>query len=149
MPPFVLRAMGAILFCAASVYGIAYADLTIRARSAYLEGEKYLEWDRRPELKKAQLDLELSRRQGELRKRFAAGAELEQRLALAVFERDEAVKESSLKYAYVWFQTAVELFSPPESKWVVLSREKMALAKGLWKKELALKKIPYQDYMLE
>ncbi len=59
------------------------------------------------------------------------------------------MKESSLKYAYVWFQTAVELFSPPESRWVVLSRQKMAVAKELWKKELAAKKIPYQDYMLE
>ena len=59
------------------------------------------------------------------------------------------MKESSLKYAYVWFQTAVELFSPPESRWVALSREKMVLAKELWKKELDAKKIPYQDYMLE
>ena len=35
--------------------------------------------------------------------------ELAQRLALAKFSRDEAVAESSLKYAYVWYQTAVEL----------------------------------------
>jgi hypothetical protein len=59
------------------------------------------------------------------------------------------MKESSLKYAYVWFQTAVELFSPPESRWVIRSRKRMAVVKGLWKKELDAKRISYQDYMLE
>ena len=116
-------------------------------------GEKYLEWDRHPELKAAYLDHVLAEKQARLQGERAAGrltaAELEQRLALARFERDEAMKESSLKYAYVWFQTAVELFSPPESRWVIRSRQQMAAAKELWKKELDAKKIPYQDYMLE
>ncbi|MBI5242004.1 MAG: hypothetical protein HY926_16140 [Elusimicrobia bacterium] len=147
------RGLLTVLACAAAVAGMVYADLWLRARSAYLEGEKYLEWDRRPELKVAHLDRQLAEKAARQRAERAAGRfapeELEQRLALARFERDEAMKESSLKYACVWFQTAVELFSPPESRWVVLSRRRMAEAKELWKKELAAKKIPYQDYMLE
>lgn len=141
------------LGCGAFIYAAAYADLVLRARSAYLEGEKYLEWDRKPELKKAALDAELADAEARIKARAAdeklSPALLEQRLRLARFERDERFKESSVKYAYVWFQTAAELFSPPESKWVRLSREKMVLAKELWKKELDAKKIPYQDYMLE
>ena len=147
------RKLLTLLACVAAVYGMVYADVWLRARSAYLEGEKYLEWDRRPELKAADLDRMLAEKGARLQAERTAGritaAELEQRLSLARFERDEAMKESSLKYAYVWFQTAVELFSPPESRWVILSRQKMPVAKELWKKELTAKKIPYQDYMLE
>jgi hypothetical protein len=142
-----------VLACVLAVYGMVYADVWLRARSAYLEGEKYLEWNRRPELKAAYLDRVLAEKQARLQGDRAAGRitapELAERLALARFERDEVVKESSLKYAYVWFQTAVELFSPPESRWVIRSRRQMAVAKELWKKELDAKKIPYQDYMLE
>jgi hypothetical protein len=142
-----------VLACVLAVYGMVYADVWLRARSAYLEGEKYLEWDHRPDLKAAYLDRVLAEKQARLKDDQASGrisaAELDERLVLARFERDEAMKESSLKYAYVWFQTAVELFSPPESRWVIRSRRQMAVAKGLWKKELDAKKIPYQDYMLE
>ena len=142
-----------VLACILAVYGMVYADVWLRARSAYLEGEKYLEWDRHPELKAAYLDQALAEKQARLLAERAAGGitaeQLSQRLALARFERDEAMAESSLKYAYVWFQTAGELFSPPESRWVIRSRRQMASAKELWKKELDAKKIPYQDYMLE
>lgn len=138
---------------ALTVYAVAYVDLVLRARSAYNEGEKYLAWDRDPALKKAFFDSALAEKEARLRKDASAGqltqAELDERLELARFERDQRVQESSLKYSYVWFQTAVELFSPPESKWVKLSRVKMAEAKELWKKELDAKKIPYKDYMLE
>jgi hypothetical protein len=142
-----------ILACAAAVYGMVYADLVLRARRAYLEGEKYLQWDRNPELKKVALDAELAQTQRRLMADFKAErlgkSDLEQRMILARFTRDEAFNESSVKHAYVWFQTAVELFSPPESRWVVLARPKMTAAKELWRKELQAKKIPYQDYMLE
>jgi len=135
------------------VYAIAYVDLALRARSAYQEGIKYLEWDKNPALKISHFDALLADKEKGLRKDFSAGKmtpeELEQRLRLARFEREQSISESSLKYAFVWFQTAVELFSPPESRWVVLSRAKMAEAKELWKKELDSKKIPYKDYMLE
>ena len=139
--------------CAVAVLGMVYADLWLRARSAYLEGEKYLEWNLRPELKKSHFDAKLAAKEKRLRGLRAKGeltaGELKDRLELARFQRDERVAESSLKYATIWFQTAVELFSPPESKWVVLSRKKRTEAKELWKNELDAKGIPYQDYMLE
>lgn len=139
--------------CLAAVYGMIYADLVLRARRAYYEGEKYMEWDKNPALKKAHFDAWLSGEEGRLRREAEAGQltrpELDSRLMLARFERDQRVSESALKYAYAWFQTAVELFSPPESRWVVLSRREMSRAKELWKKELDAKKIPYKDYQLE
>ena len=137
----------------AAVYGMARVDLVLRSRSAYLEGEKWMEWSRRPELKKAHFDAELAAREAELSRELAKGkldrASYERKAGLARFERDQAVAESSLKYAYVWYQTAAELFSPPENRWSVLARGKMAEARALWKKELEARKIPYQDYMLE
>ncbi len=139
--------------CLAAVYAIAYVDLILRARSAYLEGEKYLDWSAHPERKKAFFDQKLVEKEARLRADFAAGKltkdELDERLYLARFERDERVGESSLKYAFVWFQTGATLFTPPESKWVALSREKLAQTKELWKKELDAQHIPYQDYMFE
>lgn len=144
-----LTAAGLLAF----VYAAACVDVVLRARSAYLEGEKWLSWNEHPELKKAHFDAELAARVKKLEGERGAGkitaAEFEKKSGLARFERDQAVAESSLKYAYVWFQTAAELFTPPESRWVVMSREKMKTTRELWKKELDAKKIPYQDYMLE
>ncbi len=131
----------------AVVYGMARVDLILRARSAYLEGEKWMEWSRKPELKKAHFDAELAAR--ELGKGRLDHAVYERKAGLARFERDQAVAESSLKYAYVWYQTAAELFSPPENRWSVLARDKMTQTRALWKKELDAQKIPYQDDMLE
>ncbi|MFI5344852.1 MAG: hypothetical protein ACHQ51_00610 [Elusimicrobiota bacterium] len=144
-----LTAAGVLAF----VYAAACADVVLRARSAYMEGEKWLAWDARPELKKAHFDSVLAERRKTLEADRAAGrlnaSDFDKKLGLATFERDQAVAESSLKYAYVWFQTAAELFTPPESRWTVLSRQKMKTTRELWKKELDAKKIPYQDYMLE
>ncbi len=147
------RVVLAVVACVAAVYGIAAADLWLRARTAYQEGEKYLLWDQRPELKAAHLDKLLAEDSARLRQDFASGrlprGMLEERLALARFGRDEAMKESAVKFAYVWFKTAAELFSPPENRWTRLARGRMPVARNLWKKELELQKIPYQDYMLE
>jgi hypothetical protein len=144
-----LTAVGLIGF----VYAAACADVVLRARSAYNEGEKWLSWSERPELKKAHFDGEFEERRKALESDRSAGrltpAEFDRKLGLARFERDQAVAESSLKYAYVWYQTAAELFTPPESRWTAMSREKMKTTRELWKKELDAKKIPYQDYMLE
>lgn len=144
-----LTALGGFAF----VYATAYADLVLRARHAYMEGEKYMAWDKDPSLKKASLDAELAAHEAELRAQASREAwpaeQLEQRLFLARFDHDERMKESSLKYAYVWYRTAIELFTPPESKWVALCRARAPVAKELWKKELDAKKIPYKDYMLE
>jgi hypothetical protein len=138
---------------AAFVYAAGCVDVVLRARSAYYEGEKWLSWSEHPELKKAHFDAELAARQRSLERERDAGrlapGDFDKKLALARFERDQAIAESSLKYAYVWYQTAAELFTPPESRWTALSREKMRTTRELWKKELDAKKIPYQDYMLE
>jgi hypothetical protein len=137
----------------AAVYVLVYGDLVFRARSAYLEGEKYMRWQERPEEKKSFYEAQFSREKTALDKEKAEGRlsenEYAQRLELERFRADEAVAESSLKYAYHWYKTSVELFSPPDSRWVKLSRRRMGEAKELWKAELRAKKVPFEDYMLE
>ncbi|MDE1976736.1 MAG: hypothetical protein KGI84_05705 [Elusimicrobia bacterium] len=148
-----LRAAAAALACAAAVYGLVRLDLDLRARAAYQEGEKYLRWAQNPALKKTYYDGVLARQEAALEKERASGSigqdEFEQKSALAKIRHDQALSESSLKYAYVWFETGAELFSPPENHWTRLCRAEMPKAKALWKKELAAKKISYKDYMLE
>ena len=140
---------GVVLF----ILGSVYLDVTLRARTAYYEGEKYVQWHNDPSKKKAYSDALYEKEKADLDRKLAQGAltkpEYSQRVVLEKFRRDEAIAESSLKYAYHWYKTAVELFSPPESRWVRLSREKMAQTKELWKKELEAQKIPYEEYMLE
>ena len=137
----------------AAVYAMVCADLILRSRSAYLEGEKFMLWHSRPELKKAYFEAEFVREKARLDAEKAAGrmpeAEHARRLELERFRADENVAESSVKYAYHWYKTAAELFSPPQSRWVRLSRQKIPEALALWKKELDAKKIRYEDYMLE
>lgn len=151
--PIFLRWAKVAVAAVLAVTALVYLDLVLRARSAYLEGERFMEWHRDPEVKKSHFEAELQRETRRLETERSAGRlsepEFQQRLELERFRRDEAVAESSVKYAYHWYKTAVELFSPPESRWVRLSREKMSLAKDLWKQELDRKKIPYEEYMLE
>jgi hypothetical protein len=144
-----LTAAGLLAF----VYAAACVDVVLRARSAFLEGEKWLSWNEHPEFKKAHFDSEFDERRRAIERerdsgRLSAG-DFDKKMQLASFERDQAVAESSLKYAYVWYQSAAELFTPPESRWTRRAREKMISTRVLWKKELDTKKIPYQDYMLE
>ncbi len=147
------RALAAAAGLLVFVYAASYADLVLRARSAYLEGEKYLEWNAHPEEKKAHFEAEFQARRKTLEAARDAGrltpAECGKKVELARFERDQAVAESSLKYAYVWFETAADLFSPPESRWTRLARAQETKTRELWKKELDAKGIPYKDYMLE
>jgi hypothetical protein len=137
----------------AAVWAMAAVDTVLRARSAFLEGEKWMEWSRRPELKKAHFDAELAAREAALKKDLDAGrlaaADHERKVFLARFERDQAVAESSLKYAFVWYQTAAELFARPANPWARDARAKMTEARESWKKELDAAKVPYRDYMLE
>ncbi len=67
----------------------------------------------------------------------------------ASFDRDYALSESSLKYAYQWYKDTYELFSPPQSKWVKMARVKAPEALELWKQELRDQKIPFEDTMFE
>lgn len=148
-----VRTAGTVLACILIVYIMIYVDVVMRARSAYLEGEKYWRWAQNPEEKKVALTNEYNREKAVLEKKYSKKkiekSEYEQQLEILKFNLDERIRESSIKYAYIWYQTAVELFSPPESKWVRLSRTKMVEAKEAWKKELRENNIPFEDYMLE
>ncbi|MDO8733736.1 MAG: hypothetical protein Q7K21_01075 [Elusimicrobiota bacterium] len=64
-------------------------------------------------------------------------------------EAEKAAQKNDWKMAYVWYQTSVEQFSPPNSKWVRMSKEQMPIALEKWKEDLKNKKIPFEDYMLE
>ncbi|MCB4791871.1 MAG: hypothetical protein LHV68_08285 [Elusimicrobia bacterium] len=142
-----------VILCIISVYVLIYIDVVLRARSAYLEGEKYFSWYSNPEIKKTELLKELEKEKAKLDKKLSKGKisqeDYNKELEIIKFDNEQKLNDSSIKYAYVWYQTVVELFSPPESKWVKLAREKMPKAKELWKKELTDKGIPFEDYMLE
>jgi len=82
---------------AAVVYGMVCIDVILRAKHAYLEGEK----------------------------------------------------AASAKDAYAWYESAATQFTPPESRWTRLAREKMPIAKEKWKAELRAKHVPFNESMLE
>ncbi len=136
-----------------AVYVIIYVDVVLRARSAYLEGEKYWSWHENPSLKELYFKQILEKEKTELKKKLDSKKidqkEYDIQIEITEFNNKREREESSIKYAYVWYQTAVELFYPPNSKWVKLSREKMPKAKQLWREELIKKKIPFEEYMLE
>ncbi len=138
---------------AAVLYAMVAVDVVLRARESYLEGEKYMSWHENPELKKSDLNAKFEKEKAGLDQKLAQGKikkdDYDRELEIIAFDRDRQMEESAVKYAYVWYQTAYELFSPPESKWVKLSREKAPIAKEIWKEELRAKKIPFEDYMLE
>jgi len=135
------------------VYLMVYSDLWLRARNAYLEGEKYWSWYERPDLKEKDLEEKFEKEKIKLDKQLKKGKikkeEYEKKLEIIKYENEREKEESAIKYAYYWYQTAVELFSPPESKWVKLARKKTPLAKEKWKEELRRKGIPFEEYMLE
>lgn len=139
--------------CILLVYILIYVDVILRGRSAYLEGEKYWYWYENPKEKQESLKIEFEREKFGLNKKLSSAKisdeEYDTQLKIARFNYERKLEESSIKYAYIWYQTVVELFSPPESKWVKLARERMPKAKELWKKELKEKNIPFEDYMLE
>ena len=143
-----------MIFCTVFIlYGMVYVDVVLRARESYLEGEKYWYWHEHPQAKKEELQKKFENEKTKLNRKLAKKKltqdEYDRQLEILQFDRDRKMGESSIKYAYVWYQTAYELFSPPESKWVKLSRAKALLAKEKWKEELRAKKIPFEDYMFE
>ena len=142
-----------VLVCVVAVYALVFADVMLRARSAYLEGEKYWSWYENAAMKETALKNEFDTAKAAIDKQKAAGKmkdeQYTQKLNTIQFDYDRHREDSAIKYAYIWYQTAVELFSPPESKWVKLSREKMPKAKDLWRQELKAKHIPFEEYMLD
>ncbi|MBI4347798.1 MAG: hypothetical protein HY553_13160 [Elusimicrobia bacterium] len=135
---------------AAILAAAVYADIAARAYSACLEGERYLEWHRRPDLQREHWDAWLKGRreafEAERRRGALTEEELAWRLRLARAERDERVSESALKYAVRWFETASDLFSTPPSPWSRRARERLGPAREAWRAELAAKGIRLEDF---
>lgn len=135
------------------VYVIIYIDVVLRARSAYLEAEKYMQWHKNPKQKLEYYETKFKKDKSDLEKLLSKGKitkdEYDLKLELLEFKKQKQVEESSLKYAYVWYKTVIDLFTPPESNWVKLSRQKVGPVKELWRKELEAKGYKVEDYMLE
>jgi len=152
-----MKKMGSVLvkiiIAVVFVYGTAYADLILRARQAYLEGEKYYRWYQNPSEKNAYAVRVYSSAQKRLEVLLSGGKitrdKYELELEKAATVKKTFLDESSIKYAYLWYQTGAELFTPPDSKWARLSKKKMTEAGEIWKKELSAKGIKYKDYMLD
>jgi hypothetical protein len=147
------RALAAAAALTAFVYAATAADTMLRARSALREGERWLEWSDHPERKKAHFDAEFDARRAALDADRASGRlsaeEREKRLLLARFERDRAEADSSLRHAYVWFESAADLFSPPESRWSARARVLMAETRERWRRERLAQGLPAEDYRLQ
>lgn len=86
---------------------MARFEVERRAKREFNEGEKYLSFYKTPDLKKQYYD-------EKLRKKEISDPEYEM-----------LMEDSALKNAYVQYQTVVDLFTPPESKWVKMSRERL------------------------
>lgn len=137
----------------AIMYGMVYVDVVLRAKEAYQEGEKYWNWADHPDQRAQFLNDQLAADKAKLDQQLTTGKlskdDYDRQQELLQFDHEQQLKESSIKYAYVWYQTTVDLFSPPESKWVQLARQKMPLAKERWKAELRARNIPFDDDMID
>ena len=135
------------------VYGLIYMDVVSRAHESYTEAEKYMAWNEHPDYKKKFFEekfmIDKSKLDDQLSSQKLSEEDYRSKLDALEFDRDYSLGESSLKYAYQWYKDTYELFSPPESKWVKLAREKAPRSLELWKAELRLQKIPFEDYMFE
>lgn len=109
--------------CLVIAYGLSVWEVVSRAKQAYLEGEQYYAWMSDPAAKKAHFE-------GQLK----AGTINQE-------DFDRLMDDSDLKNAYVWYETAVDLFQPPRSKWVKLSEARLAELKPkreAWLKSLGI-----------
>jgi hypothetical protein len=86
---------------------MARCEVVRRAEREYKEGEKFYSFYKTPDLKRQYYD-------DQLRKKSISEAEYEM-----------LMEDNALKNAYVQYQTVVDLFTPPESKWVKMSRDRL------------------------
>ncbi len=109
----------------------AAVDVTLRARSAYLEGMKYLKWHNDPASKKKALDLWL----GKSTSKIAAADERETDLLNESLQMQYKIKmeDNDAKNAYYWFKTVIECFQPPRSAYVKKAENQILTAEKLWK----------------
>lgn len=137
----------------AVAYAMVYVDVVARAREAFRQGEKYERWHGDPEAKRSFFEEKFLKEKSRLDKKRDKGdvsaEDYEQDLEILKFDRDQALNESSVKYAYQWYKDTYELFSPPESKWVRRARFLAPAAKQRWREELRSRNIPFEEYMLD
>lgn len=142
-----------VVFLIFLVYLIIYIDVMLRARYSYMQAEKYMQWYYQPEKKLEFLNKEFEREKKKLdflfSKKKITKKEYDLKIEILKFNKERQINESPLKYAYIWYKTTIELFSPPESKWVKLARKKIVKVKEMWKEELIKKGYKIEDYMIE
>lgn len=147
------RIAAVVAICALGVYGFVYFDVVSRAKDSYQKAEMYMEWNKNPAQKKAFYDARYERDKAALDVDLSKGKISQEDYKLnaeaLAFDRDFAINESSLKYAYQYYKDTYELFSPPESKWVKLARVKTPETLELWKAELREQKVPFEDTNFE
>lgn len=142
-----------VVFSIFLVYLTIYIDVVLRARSSYMQAEKYMQWYYYPEKKLEFLNKEFEKEKKKLdsllSKNKITKKEYDLKIEILKFNKERQLNESSLKYAYIWYKTTIELFSPPESKWVKQAKEKICKVKEMWKEELIKKGYKIEDYMIE
>ena len=118
---------GLVLFCAAAVWFMARAEIVSRAKERYLIGERYYSWIQEPAKKKAYYDAKL------------AAGEIDQ------LDYERLMEDSAVKNAFVEYETVIDLFQPPRSKWVVQAEKRMAEVKPQYIRFLADLGIEYVE----
>ncbi len=147
------RALAAAGVLAVFVGAATAADVALRARAACRQGERWLDFAAHPEKRRALLDARLTARLNELDKERADGRldadEFSRASGLARFERDRDAAADAPERAYVWFESAADLFSPPQTRWSARGRAGMAQARELWRRERRARGLPVEDYRLQ
>ena len=94
-----------LFLCAAAFFmAVSWIDLALRGRSAFLKAESYM-----------------------------ATASSTQEPASGAAAAHAEAPEDAAKYAYIWYRTAAEDFSPPETRWTRQARLKAPEALALWR----------------
>jgi hypothetical protein len=103
----ILVISGTVIITLVIMFLLAAFDVTRRAEREYNEGEKFMSFYKNPDLKKQYYDEKLKKKE------------------ITDTEYEMLMDDNSLKNAYVEYQTVVDLFTPPESKWVKMSRDRL------------------------
>ena len=98
---------GIILVALVIMFLLARFDVIRRAEHEFKEGEKFYTFYKNPDIKKQYYNDKL----------------INKKITEAEYEM--SMEDNALKNAYVEYQTVIDLFTPPESKWVKLSRARI------------------------
>ena len=103
----ILIISGLVVITLIIAFMMARFEVVKRAKSEFPQGEMYLDFYRNPDKKKLHYDEKLKKKE------------------ITDTQYQMLIEDNALKNAYVQYQTVVDLFTPPESKWVKKSREKL------------------------